>query len=624
MGFHGGGGPMRGHRMMHALGREQSRAKNTRAVLRRLAKYFRLYTAQLTLVLILIIIGTLAQLAGPYLIGLAIDRFIAAADTAGLAQTMLLLLGSYALTWATTSGQFYIMTIISQNLLYRLRQEIFDALQRLSLSFFDLQETGDLMSRLVNDVDTIGRVMNMGLIRLLSSGLTLVGIILIMLRLNVRLALASYSILPIMILATAAFSERARRAFRKTRQTIGQVSAELEEGISGVKVVQAFSREEVSQLRFAQASAANRDANVEAVGITSAFSPTLDILSTIGTAIVAGYGGYLVLNDLTTIGLIVTFLSYVRQFYEPIRAVSIIYANLQSAIAGAERIFELLDEPVTLTDVPNAIDIPPIRGRVVFENVGFAYRDGEPVLENVSLSVEPGQTIALVGETGAGKTTIANLLGRFYDVTSGKVLVDDTDISQIRRASLRRQMGIVLQDPFLFSGSVADNIRYGRLDASDEEIEAAARLVNAHNFISRLPEGYQTELTERGANLSQGQRQLISFARAVLANPRILILDEATSSVDTYTERLIQQALGELLHGRTSFIIAHRLSTIRNADQVLVIDAGRIVERGTHATLLDQQGIYHNLYMSQFQQQEPDSGDDGRPPETTRLASSPA
>ena len=611
MGFHGSRSMMGGH-MRQMMSREQLRPKDTRAILRRLTGYLKPFTPQLTLVLILIIVGTLAQLAGPYLIGIAIDQFIIAGDKVGLARTMLLLLGAYALTWATTNRQFYLMTIVAQGLLFRLRNEIFDQLQRLPLSFFDVQEAGDLMSRLVNDVDIIGRVMNMGLIRMIGSLLTLVGIMLTMLKLNLQLALASYTILPVMIITTVMFSQRARRAFRRTRETIGQVSAELEEGISGVKVVQAFSREEISQARFAQASAANRDANIEAVGITSAFSPALDIMSTIATAIVAGYGGYLVVNDLATVGLIVTFLTYVRRFYEPIRAISMIYTNLQSALAGGERIFDLLDEPVTLNDVPNAIEMPSIEGRVAFENVTFAYRDGEPVLEDFSLVAEPGQTIALVGLTGAGKTTIANLITRFYDVQSGRITIDDLDINQVTRSSLRRQMGIVLQDPFLFSGTVADNIRYGRLDASDEEVEAASRLVNAHDFISRLPEAYDTEISERGSNLSQGQRQLISFARAILANPRILILDEATSSVDTRTEQLIQQALGELLQGRTSFVIAHRLSTIHNADQVFVIEEGCLVERGTHETLLEQGGVYHDLYMSQFQRLEPNNNVDDR------------
>ena len=613
-----------GGRMRHMMSREQLRARNTSAVLRRMMDYLKPYWLQLLAVLLLLIVGTLAQLAGPYLIGLAVDKFIAGGDKTGLARTMLLLLGAYVLAWATNSGQFYVMTIVAQELLYKLRSEVFDQLQRLPLNFYDLNEAGDLMSRLTNDTDVIGRVMNMGLMRLLSSLLTLVGIILAMLQLNMRLALASFTILPVMIVATVIFSQRARQAFRRTRRTIGQVSAELEEGISGVKVVQAFSREEVSQARFAQASAANRDANIQAVGITSAFSPTLDVLSTIAMAIVAGYGGYLAINDLVTVGLIVTFLTYVRRFYEPIRAVSMIYANLQSAIAGAERIFELLDEPVSLTDAPDATEMPPIGGRVIFDDVTFAYRGGETVLENVSLVAEPGQTVALVGETGAGKTTIANLIARLYDVEAGVVRIDNHDVRDVSRASLRRQMGIVLQDPFLFSGTIADNIRYGRLNATDEEVEAAARLVNAHDFISRLPGNYQTELTERGSNLSQGQRQLISFARAVLADPRILILDEATSSVDTRTERLIQQALGHLLQGRTSFVIAHRLSTIRDADRVLVIEDGHIVERGTHETLLAQEGVYHRLYMSQFRRQEPSNDGDGRMPAGERLATAPA
>ncbi|HUW96593.1 MAG TPA: ABC transporter ATP-binding protein, partial [Anaerolineae bacterium] len=470
----------------------------------------------------------------------------------------------------------------------------------LSLGFFDQHEAGDLMSRLTNDTDVINQVLTMGLIRLLSSAMTLIGILIAMLVLNWRLALVSFSVLPVMVISTVFFSGRARRAFRVTRKTIGGVSAELEENIAGVKVAQAFSREQANVEAFREVSAANRDANVTAESITAAFAPTLDVLATVGIAIVVGFGGYLALNNLATVGVIVAFVQYVRRFFEPVRAISMIWAGLQSAIAGAERIFELLDTPPDIVDQPDAFELPTIEGRIAFEDVCFEYKPGEHVLEDIDLVAEPGQTVALVGPTGTGKTTVINLLGRFYDVCGGRVTIDGHDVREVARASLRRQMGIVLQDTFLFSGAVMDNIRYGRLDASDEEVIEAAKLANAHDFITRLPEGYQTELTEQGSNLSQGQRQLISIARAVLAKPRILIMDEATSSVDTRTELLIQHALQELLGGRTSFVIAHRLSTIRDADQVIFIQDGRIAERGTHSELLAEQGLYHDLYMSQF------------------------
>jgi len=614
MAFHGPGG---GFRRMADL--REEKAHDTGQVLRRLLGYFGASWPWLVVVLVLVVFGTLMQLAGPYLLGVAVDQFITRGDKIGLIRTMLLLLATYLLNWGTTAGQFYLMTLIGQRVLYTMRVQIFQRIQALSLAFFDQHEAGDLMSRLVNDVDVINQALNVGLVRLTGDVLTLIGIVVAMISLNARLALASFTVLPFMLLTTTIFSRWAFRAFRRTRATIGQVSAELEEKISGVREVQAFSREGASQARFAQLSAANRDANIQAVGITSAFTPALDVLSTIAMAIVAGYGGYLALNGLVTVGTIVAFLDYVRRFYMPIQSLAQLYTQLQAALAGAERIFELIDTEPDIVDAPDATEMPPIQGRVEFEHVSFAYKDGEPVLEDVSLVAEPGQTVALVGETGAGKTTLANLIGRFYEVDSGAVRIDGRDVRSVTRASLRRQMGIVLQDTFLFAGTVMENIRYGRLEADDEEVMAAARLVNAHDFISRLPEGYQTELTERGSNLSQGQRQLISFARAVLADPRILILDEATSSVDTCTETLIQRALAKLLKGRTSlsaeftlsgaeglrtsFVIAHRLSTIRNADQVLVIQDGRLIERGTHDSLMAQRGAYYDLYMSQFRRE---------------------
>ncbi len=595
-------------RMGHLARIEEEKPVDTGAVLRRLGAYLSPYRWRLLGVLVMVLIATGARLASPYIIGLAVDRFIIVGDKAGLARLMLLLLGTHLLGWAANVAQGYQMTVLGQYVLAHMRIQIMQQVQKLSLSFFDRREAGDLMSRLVNDVDVIGQTLNAGVSRMFGDILILVGILVVMFRLSPRLALISYIVVPLMVLSTFFFSRRARIAFRRTREKIGQVSSQLEENISGIRVVQAFNRESANQERFAQVNAANRDANVQAVGITSAFSPTLDILGTLALALVAAYGGYLALQGAVTIGIVVSFLTYVRRFYEPVQSLAQLYTQLQSTLAASERIFELLDTQPELTDAPDAIALPDIQGRVEFDHVSFAYKAEEPVLCDISFVAEPGETVAIVGPTGAGKTTIISLLQRFYDVTAGAIRVDGHDIRQVIAASLRRQIGMVLQDTFLFSGTVMDNIRYGRLEASDDEVIAAARLVNADGFISRLPKGYQTELTERGANLSQGQRQLLAFARAILANPRILILDEATSSVDTRTELLIQAAVSRLLEGRTSFVIAHRLSTIRNADKVLVLVDGRIVERGTHQTLLDQKGVYYDLYMSQFRRQMQQEG----------------
>ena len=594
----------RGGPLGHQANLPEGRAANSMAVAGRLFRYVAPYKFRILIVLLFTVTGAAFGAAAPYLIGRAVDQFISRGDRAGLAIIMLLLLGAYVGAMLSRVFQGYLMGWVGQKTLARIRGEIFRKLQRLHMSYFDKHDAGDLMSRLVNDVDTINNLLSMGLVQSLAGVMGLIGIVVAMFALHWPLALAAATVIPVMLLTTNFFAGMARRAFRKTRETIGDVSADLQEDIAGIKVAQAFNRTGLNQARFARRNAANRDANVGATAVTSAFSPAMDILSTVATVIVVGFGGYLATTGQVSVGVVVSFLGYVQQFFWPIQQVSQLYTQAQSALAGGERIFELLDTEETMVDATAAKPLPPIKGRVEFENVDFAYDPMHPVLHGVDLVAEPGQTIALVGPTGAGKTTVANLLARFYDVTGGRVMVDGHDVRDVTIGSLRSQLGMVPQNSFLFSGAVADNIRYGRLDATDEEVEEAARLANAHEFISRLPQGYQTSLGERGGSISQGQRQLVAFARAILANPRILILDEATSSVDTRTEMLIQQALSELLKGRTSFVIAHRLSTIRNADQVLVIDEGRIVERGTHAELLEQGGLYADLYRRQFRDVE--------------------
>ncbi len=528
---------------------------------------------------------------------------------AGLARLIGIIVALFVLGALATGMTFFAMAWAGQHVLRALRIDVFERLHQLSLSFYAATEAGDLMSRITNDTSAIEQAISFALVNVISAVLGLTWVAYYMISASPALALLALAVTPLMFLATLYFSSQARKAFRRSRREIGNVNAELQESIAAVREVQAFSRADENIEQFKEVNAANRDANVRAVTFTSALSPTLEALGYVGLAIVAGVGGlYLLrgtplLGTTITFGLVVTFLAYVQRFNQPIQQIAVLWTNIQNAIAGAERIFGLLDETPAVQDRPGAVDLPRIVGRVEFDHVSHHYEDGVPVLQDVSFTAEPGQTIAIVGPTGAGKTTIINLLPRFYDVAEGVIRIDGIDVRDVKLELIRRQVGIVLQDTFLFSTTVMENVRFGRPEASDEEVKAAIRLANADSFVDRLPDKYATVLGERGSGLSQGQRQLLSIARAALADPRILILDEATSSVDTRTERLIQRAFDELLKARTSIVIAHRLSTIINADQILVLVDGRIVERGRHSELMAKGGFYYDLYMSQFQKQ---------------------
>jgi ATP-binding cassette subfamily B multidrug efflux pump len=629
----GGGPPGRMFRQ------EVEKPKNVGATLGRLVKYFKPYWLVLILIAGIIILSTWTQVITPDLTGQSVDCYLTPitstsfsmpgigsmsaaksncwyttvdpqatneARAAGLGGLILLIVGLYIANALLNGLQFFLMSWTGQHMLKTLRVQVFAHLHKLSLNFYAENEAGNVMSRITNDMETISQAISFALVNVTSGLLLLVWVAVVMMTKSLPYALISMLVVPLMILATSWISGQARKAYRVTRQQIGKVNANLQESISGVREVQAFSREDANIESFRDTNAANRDANIKAVSYTAALAPILEALGYLGLTVVIVVGGLALTGDGTflgtslSLGLIITFIGYVQRFNQPIQQISSLWTNIQNAVAGAERIFGLLDTAPEIVNAPGAQDIPSIQGKVEFDHVTAAYIQGVNVLCDVSFSVEPGQTVAVVGPTGAGKTTIINLIPRFYDVVSGQIRVDGIDISTVTTESLRRQIGIVLQDTFLFSDTVMNNIRFGRPEASDEEVVAAAQLARADSFIQHMPQGYQTILGEHGAGLSQGQRQLLAIARAALADPRILILDEATSSVDTRTERQIQQALEILLKGRTSFVIAHRLSTIRNADQVLVIEDGQIVERGKHADLLASQGAYYEMYMRQF------------------------
>lgn len=601
MGGHGmGGGMGRGAFLRGTLDTNVTLSDINIRSLKRSWLILKPHWPRLLMAMCLMLVVSLSSLAGPYLLKLAIDNYIARGNLSGLAAVSVLYVLVSVINWAANYWQTYIVSYVGQSVIFNLRQKLFHHMLHLGLRFYDKNQAGRLMSRVTNDVDALNQLVSSGLTHLVNDVLTLAGIAAIMFYMDWRLALVSFITVPLLVLLVTYFQRRMTRAFHQVRRRIADVNAVLQESISGMRVIQAFSREESNMQVFEGTNEGNLQANMQAATLFAAFFPLVEVIGAIGTAAVVWYGGHQALSRGVTVGTLVAFLNYVTRFFWPIREISQVYNMFLGATVSLDRIFEVLDEAPEVRDMEGAIALPPIRGHVRLENVTFGYERDLPVLTEVSIEARPGETIALVGPTGAGKTSVINLVARFYDPWEGRVTIDGYDLREVTLESLHRQMGIVLQDTFIFSGTVADNIRYGRLDATDEDVERAARAVNAHEFIMRLPDGYQTQVNERGSRLSVGQRQLIAFARAILADPRILILDEATSSVDAYTELLIQQALETLLKGRTSIVIAHRLSTIRNADRIYVIDNGRVVETGTHSELVSKGGLYKELYEKQF------------------------
>lgn len=574
-------------------------ARDPRGALVRLAGYLRPFRGSLVLVALFVTGYTSAGLAGPWLMGVAIDRHVIPQRPEGLPMIALLMLASYLVSSLLNASADRLMASISQKSLMLLRRELFSRLQDLPIAFFDRTPAGELMSRLTNDIDAINQAVSQNVTALLASILSLGGILTAMLLLDVPLTLAALAVIPVMVLFTGFVARYTRRGFRELQKHLGGMNGMMEEAIGGQRIITAFGRNATVTEEFDRVNGEVFRSGVSTNSYALLLMPVTNALGNVFIVVMAGFGSWLALRELVTVGVIATFVTYGRNFVQPLRQLANMYNSIQAALAGAERIFEVIDSPPEPGVEGGGLQ-GAVEGEVEFEHVGFSYVPGTPVVSDVSFRAERGRTIALVGPTGAGKTTVINLLTRFYEMDSGRITMDGRDIRDIDLDCLRGGLGLVLQDTFLFADTVMENIRFGRPGASDEDCMAAAGMAEADHFIRQLPEGYATDLSERAGNLSQGQRQLLSIARAILADPAVLILDEATSSVDTRTEKRIQDALSRLRAGRTSLVIAHRLRTIRDADQVLVIDDGRIVERGRHSELLARRGFYHSLYSAQF------------------------
>ena len=601
IGVSGSGMGPRGALDHFASGQDTRGKVFNRRVVSRMLVFLRPYTKQLVLAFFAMLGVSSMTLLTPYLLKIAIDQYITLGDQPGLVRISLFTAAAFISLFVFSAIQQYLLTWIAQNMLANLRSALFVHLQELSLGYHDTHIVGVTVSRVMNDVATINDLLAQGFITLTGDILVLIGIIVIMLTMDFRLALLTFIVFPLMVLATVWFSSKAKAAFIQTRTSVARVVGGLAEDIAGVRVIQAFGQEIPTQERFNGVNEANRVANINAVTLSFIFLPAIEFLGVLSTAIVLWFGGRWVGLGMMSLGVLVAFLAYVARFFQPIQELSRFYSTLQSAMAGGEQVVRLLETPPDVMDREGAEEMPPVIGRITIKNASLRYRPELPeVLHDINLEIEPGQTIALIGPTGAGKTSISKLIARFYDVTGGSVCIDGIDVRDVIQRSLHRQIGLVPQDSFLFSGTIAENIRFGRPDASDEDVIQAAKQANAHDFIMSKANGYQMRVLEGAANLSVGQRQLICIARAILTNPRILILDEATSNVDSLTESLIQDALHRLLHGRTAVVIAHRLSTIRNADRICVVQDGVILEQGKHEELMARQGAYAALYNRQF------------------------